>query len=117
MGPTSAIVKILRDRTAQRRIAEEARLDAEFLRGVLASSDDCIKVLDLNGDLLSMTEGGMKVMEVVDFEAIRGCAWTSFWTDQGNADAKLLSRPRAAGEPRTSVVQRQPWPARRNGGT
>ena len=87
-GTHIGYVKILRDRTAQRRVAEEARLDAEFLRGVLASSDDCIKVLDLNGDLLSMTEGGMKVMEVVDFEAIRGCAWTSFWTDQGNADAK-----------------------------
>jgi len=81
-------VKILRDRTEQRLLAEQTRVDAEFLRGVLASSDDCIKVLDLDGDLLSMTEGGMRVMEVDDFEAIRGCAWTSFWTDQGNADAK-----------------------------
>ena len=81
-------VKILRDRTEQRRLAEEMRSDAEFLRGILGSSDDCIKVLDLKGDLLSMTEGGMRVMEVNDFEAIRGCAWTSFWTDQGNADAK-----------------------------
>jgi PAS domain S-box-containing protein len=87
-GAHIGFVKILRDRTEQRRQAEEKRLDAEFLRGVLASSDDCIKVLDLNGDLLSMTEGGMKVMEVDDFETIRGCAWTSFWTDQGNADAK-----------------------------
>ncbi|GAA3718440.1 hypothetical protein GCM10022268_28440 [Sphingomonas cynarae] len=87
-GSHIGYVKILRDRTAQRRITEEARLDAEFLRGILASSDDCIKILDLDGDLLSMTEGGMKVMEVTDFEAIRGCAWTSFWTDQGNADAK-----------------------------
>jgi len=88
-GSHIGYVKILRDRTAQRRIAEEARLDAEFLRGILASSDDCIKILDLDGDLVSMTEGGMKVMEVTDFEAIRGCAWTSFWTDQGNADAKM----------------------------
>jgi PAS domain S-box-containing protein len=42
----------------------------------------------MDGDLLSMTEGGMRVMEVEDFESIRGCAWSSFWTDQGNADAK-----------------------------
>ncbi|RZL78774.1 MAG: PAS domain S-box protein, partial [Sphingomonas sp.] len=88
-GSHIGYVKILRDRTAQRRVAEEARMDAEFLRGILGSSDDCIKILDLDGDLLSMTEGGMRVMEVTDFEVIRGCAWTSFWTDQGNADAKM----------------------------
>jgi len=87
-GAHIGFVKILRDRTEQRRAAEATQRDAEFLRGVLASSDDCIKVLDLDGDLLSMTEGGMRVMEVDDFEAIRGCAWTSFWTDQGNADAR-----------------------------
>ena len=87
-GTHIGYVKILRDRTEQRLLAEATRLDAEFLRGVLDSSDDCIKVLDLDGDLLSMTESGMRVMEVDDFESIRGCAWSSFWTDQGNADAK-----------------------------
>ena len=87
-GEHIGYVTMLRDRTARRRMADDARREAEFLRSVVASSDDCIKVLDLDGDLLSMTEGGMRIMEVEDFEAIRGCAWTSFWTDQGNADAK-----------------------------
>ena len=53
--------------------------DSEFLRSVLASSADCIKVLDLDGKLIFMSEGGKKVMEVSDFNAIHGCPWPDFW--------------------------------------
>ena len=79
---------------AERRAAELAegaagqQADAAFLRGVLASSGDCIKVLDLDGRLLFMNEGGQRVMEVDDFEAIRGCAWPEFWEGAGHADAR-----------------------------
>lgn len=59
----------------------------EFLRTLLASSGDCIKILDLDGNLIFMTEGGQKVMEVPDFGAIRGCPWPDFWQDKGRADA------------------------------
>lgn len=62
--------------------------DAEFMRSVLASSDDCIKVLDLDGNITFMSEGGQRTMEVGDFNAIRGCPWPDFWHGQLNADAK-----------------------------
>ncbi|MGI4955773.1 MAG: PAS domain-containing protein, partial [Janthinobacterium lividum] len=42
-------IKILRDRTEQQLALQEQREETEFLRGVLASSADCIKVLDLKG--------------------------------------------------------------------
>lgn len=58
------------------------------MRAVLAASDDCIKVLDLEGRLSFMSEGGQRVMEVTDFEAIRGCAWPDFWQDASNAEAR-----------------------------
>jgi len=45
----------------------------------LASSADCIKVLDLDGNLIFMSEGGKQVMEVGDFNAIHGCPWPDFW--------------------------------------
>jgi PAS domain S-box-containing protein len=60
----------------------------ELLHALLASSGDCIKVLDLDGNLIFMTEGGQKVMEVSDFGAIRGCPWPDFWQDEGHAEAK-----------------------------
>lgn len=59
-----------------------------FLSSVLSSSTDCIKVLDLDGNLSFMSDGGMKVMEVSDFNAIEGCPWPDFWQGQGNAVAK-----------------------------
>lgn len=59
-----------------------------FTASVLASSTDCIKVIDLDGRLSFMSEGGMKVMEVSDFNAVRGCPWPDFWQGSGHLDAR-----------------------------
>ncbi|MGP7795637.1 sensor histidine kinase [Sphingomonas sp. CLY1604] len=59
-----------------------------FLAGVLASSTDCIKVLDLEGNLTFMSDGGLRVMELSDFNAVAGCPWPDFWRDAGNAEAE-----------------------------
>jgi PAS domain S-box-containing protein len=69
-----------------------------FTERVLASIDDCIKVLDLDARLTFMSEGGQKIMEVSDFNAIRGCPWTDFWQDQGNLDAKAAVQAAKNGE-------------------
>jgi len=86
------------EQRAARPIAEKAHeADVEFLRSVLASSGDCIKVLDLDGRLVFMTEGGQRVMEVSDFNAIRGCPWPDFWQDQGNIEARAAVEAAKAG--------------------
>ncbi|WP_372242139.1 hypothetical protein [Pseudomonas sp. Fl4BN1] len=48
------------------------RLEAERVLNtrVLISSNDCIKVLDLDGRLSFISEGGQRGMEVRDFNAI-----------------------------------------------
>jgi PAS domain S-box-containing protein len=92
-GDVQGFIKILRDRTAQRLAAEAQRADAEFLRSVLAASGDCLKVLDLDGRLTFMNEGGKRVMEVEDFGAIAGRNWRDFW--QG-ADRKAAESAIAA---------------------
>ena len=96
-GTVHGFIKILRDRTEQRQAAEKNRADAEFLRSVLASSGDCIKVLDLEANLTFMSEGGQRVMEVDDFDAIRGCPWPDFWQGQGHADARAAVETARAG--------------------
>ena len=95
-GQTQGFIKILRDRTAQQQAAERQRADTEFLRGVLAASGDCIKVLDLGGGLQFMNEGGQRLMEVSDFNAIRGCPWPSLWREQDQAMA-AMAQARAGG--------------------
>jgi PAS domain S-box-containing protein len=58
------------------------------LNAVLATSNDCIKILDLDGRLLFMSEGGKRVMEVQDFSAIRLCPWADFWKGEGRQAAE-----------------------------
>lgn len=69
--------------------------NADVLRGVLAGCGNCIKILDLDGRLQFMSEGGKRVMEVEDFSVLKGCPWPEFWA--GNADARLAVETAKAG--------------------
>jgi two-component sensor histidine kinase len=77
--------------------ADLSRKD-EILRSVLAGCGDCIKILDLDGRLQFMSEGGKRVMEVDDFSILKGCPWPDFWEGQGNADAHAAIAAAKAGE-------------------
>ncbi|CAM3485856.1 PAS domain-containing protein [Pseudomonas floridensis] len=69
-----------------------------FTERVLSSINDCIKVLDLDSRLTFMSEGGQRIMEVSDFNAIRGCPWPDFWHNQGNLDARAAVEAAKAGQ-------------------
>ena len=57
-------MKLSEDKT-QREAAERALRDAqEFQSRLIACSQDCIKMLDLEGRLLWMNEGGMQALEI-----------------------------------------------------
>jgi PAS domain S-box-containing protein len=91
----------VREKTSKANAAEalmaenKALLDSgAFLRGILAASGDCIKVLDLDARLVFMSKGGQRVMEVSDFNAIRGRFWPDFW--QGSARVEALAAIDAA---------------------
>ena len=70
----------------------------DLLRGVLAGCGDCIKVLDLDGRLQFMSDGGKRVMEVDDFSALKGCPWIEFWAGDGNAQAAAAVDAAKAGK-------------------
>jgi PAS domain S-box-containing protein len=69
-----------------------------LLGSLLGSSGDCIKILDLEGHLIFMTEVGQRVMEVSDFGAIQGCSWPDLWQDDGNFAAKAAVKQAQTGE-------------------
>ncbi|MGI4975702.1 MAG: PAS domain S-box protein, partial [Janthinobacterium lividum] len=79
--------------------AQEAlRASETFNRDVLASSSDCVKVLDLEGRLRFMSEGGMRTMEIDDFRDFEGCPWPDFWHGRENVLARAaLDAARAGG--------------------
>lgn len=78
---------VLLDVEERRRTETALRASEEFNRRVLASSSDCIKVLDLEGRIEFMSEGGVDVMEVNDFNAIRAAYWPDFWSGAERAKA------------------------------
>ena len=90
-GDTSLIEGVfcrVNETTAQ-VLAEARHNETEaFTDRVLSSINDCIKVLDLDSRLTFMSDGGQRIMEVSDFNAIRGCPWPDFWQNQGNLDAR-----------------------------
>src|SRR5271167_196262 len=46
---------------------------------LIEGSPDCIKVLDLEGRLISMNAGGMKLLEICDLQPLLGSSWIDFW--------------------------------------
>ncbi|WP_430426229.1 PAS domain-containing protein [Phenylobacterium sp.] len=46
------------------------------------ASEDCVKIVSLEGDLLAMNANGVCLMEIEDFEALRGRPWASLWPDR-----------------------------------
>jgi PAS domain S-box-containing protein len=80
---------VAQDVSDELRVQRDLRASEEFNRRVLASSADCIKVLSLDGRLEFMSQGGMCVMEVDDFAAIKGACWPDFW--QGEEHGKALA--------------------------
>ena len=83
-GLGGILIDITRRKQAEIALAESE----EFTRRLLASSTDCIKVLDFDTRLRFMSEGGMRVMEVDDFSRIEGCRWTDFWEGTAAEDAR-----------------------------
>jgi PAS domain S-box-containing protein len=81
-GLPIAILEANNDIT-QLKLTEEALRESEELnRKILESSTDCIKVLDLNGQLLSMNKNGQELLEICDITPILNTQWTEFWKEE-----------------------------------
>ncbi len=83
---------------------------------VLAASDDCIKVLSLDGDLVFMSEGGQRVMEISDFNDVKGCPWPDFGKGKATVKPERRSKPLAVAAAQDSVLGRTRRREMRDGG-
>jgi hypothetical protein len=81
----------------------------EVLFSVLSGCGDCIKILDLDGRLQFMSEGGKRVMEVEDFGKLKGCPWPDFWVGDGNKEASAaVAKAKAGGVARCKGAANTP---------
>src|SRR6266571_763604 len=65
---------------------------ADFKTRLIEGSPDCIKVLDLDGRLLFMNAGGMKVLEICDLMPFIGASWIDFWRGADREAAQAAVR-------------------------
>lgn len=74
------------DITERKKAEDELRKNEEFTRRVLESSSDCIKVLDLEGRLLSMSGGGQKLLEIDDITPYLNASFIDYWKGKERED-------------------------------
>jgi formate hydrogenlyase transcriptional activator len=60
-------------------LEEVLRDPEELLTCMIEGSQDCIKILDLDGRLLSMNAGGLRALDICDFTALRDSLWFELW--------------------------------------
>lgn len=79
-------------------LEEALRRSEELAARLIESSRDCIKVLDLNGHLLSMNAHGMTALEICDFGPLVGSPWIEFWDGQDREHARAAIEQARQGE-------------------
>ncbi|MDQ3049746.1 MAG: PAS domain S-box protein [Bacteroidota bacterium] len=70
-----------------RKETEELKKNEKFTQTIIDSSNDCIKVLDLEGRLLSMCKGGQQLMEIDDITVYLNKSWIDYWQDDDRIGA------------------------------
>jgi two-component system NtrC family sensor kinase len=81
-GTTKFLLGISEDITERKRAENALRESVELNRRIIASSRDCLKVLDLEGNLLSMSEGGQELLEIDDIGPYLNKSWVDFWKEE-----------------------------------
>ncbi|HEY6234977.1 MAG TPA: PAS domain-containing protein, partial [Candidatus Elarobacter sp.] len=78
-------------------VVASLRESEEFLRRLLASSDDCIKLLDLDGRLQFISANGQAVLGIEDVAPYIGADWTEWWGADRDLAVAAIGQARAGG--------------------
>lgn len=89
------------DIRARRRAEQGLREAEEFNTRVLETSGDCIQVLDLQANLLSMNSEGRKRLGIKRFATMAGASWFELWKgDTAPLAQNAVAEARAGGTAR-----------------
>jgi PAS domain S-box-containing protein len=91
-------VKIVRDRTKQHQAGERLRASEAVLRSVMENNADCLKLLTPEGLLTFMNGPGQRMLEIDDFETVRGEEWSSLWPAEERSKLEAALAEASAGQ-------------------
>lgn len=74
-------------------------MDGALAASFFDASEDCVKVVGLDGSLQAMNANGICLMEIADFDALRGKPWESLWPEsaRGEIEAAVAKAKRGQG--------------------
>jgi len=87
-GQPVGVAAVVRDVTERKRMEQALRESEAFARTIIESSPDCIKMLNREGELIFMSQGGAHLLEIDDLSAILGQRYLDMW--QGAARERAL---------------------------
>lgn len=85
------------DISERQQTAHQLRESEAFSRSIIKGSPDCIKVLDLHGNLISMENGKVQVV-TNDVPPFLNTSWLNFWTNEDRRAAQNAVELAVAGE-------------------
>ena len=85
------------DISERQQTAHQLRESEAFSRSIIKSSPDCIKVLDLQGNLISMENGKVQVV-TNDDQPFLNTSWLNFWTNEDRQAAQNAIELAVAGK-------------------
>ena len=83
--------------TSKQQAEEALRESDAFSRSIIKSSPDCIKVLDLEGNLLSM-QSGQELLGIEDIRPFLNKSWIEFWEGEHRQAAQAAIALATAGK-------------------
>ena len=96
VGPIRVV--IVHDNCTERKLAESTlRASEEFNRSIVENSPDCIKVLDLDGNLRAMLSG-QELLGIDDIAPFLNKSWLDFWAGEDRLAAQATVKAAAAGK-------------------
>jgi PAS domain S-box-containing protein len=95
---SASILLAIEDVTERYNAESERRKAAELTQRLLDSSPDCIKILDLDAKLVSMSENGMRALCITDLTPHIGTDWLGYWKGADREAAAVALRKATSGQ-------------------
>ncbi|WP_218032865.1 PAS domain S-box protein [Brevifollis gellanilyticus] len=89
----------LQGKLEQQHVMETAlRASEEMSSNILNSSGDCILVMDLEGNIISMNPPGLALFDIEDFGPLKGKPWEDLWPAEMRKALRTAIQAAARGE-------------------